>query len=294
MSGAKFPAYLRLARISNLPTVFSNVLLGVALAAGAGPFPWEATLVAVLTTSFLYISGMALNDLVDRHIDAAERPERPIPSGVLSVREVAIFVGICFSLPLAGVFLIAPRSTILAVALVVAIVLYNAFHKRWSGALVFMGLCRALVYFLGAAITAEVMQRSVDVGEVVLFATLLSIYIIALTIIAQKEVQGGLGYRRWLAVALVFLPFSALLATAPVSTAWTLFTGALLFTWLARSARLIRKQPPSVVPAVLGWLSGISLLDAFFLSFTQRPALAIIALGCFAATVAGHRKIAGT
>jgi len=294
MPKEKFPAFLRLARVSNLPTVFSNVLLGVAIIAGAGPFPWEAALIAVLGTSFLYISGMALNDLLDRHIDAVERPERPIPSGVLSVREVTIFVALCFALPLAAVFLIAPRSAILAVALVAAIVLYNVFHKRWSGALVFMGLCRALVYFLAAMIAAEVMDRPMDYGTVGLFAFLLALYIILLTTIAQKEVKGDLGFRRWLAVLVVLLPFAALLFTAPISPTWTLATGALLFAWLGRSARLIRQRPPRVVPAVLGWLSGISLLDAFFLSFTQRPELALIALGCFAATVAAHRRIAGT
>lgn len=294
MGKAKFPAYLRLARISNLPTVFSNVLLGVALAAGTGPFPWEATLVAILATSFLYVSGMALNDLIDRHIDAEERPERPIPSGALSVREVVIFTGLCMGLPLATVFLIAPHSTVLALALVAAIVSYNVFHKRWSGALVFMGLCRALVYFLAAMITAEVMDRSVDLGGVALFAVILSLYIILLTVIAQKEVQGDIGFRRWLAVAIVAMPYVAFVFSAPVSTGWTLTTGALLFAWLVRSARLIRRQPPKVVPAVLGWLAGISLLDAFFLSFTQRPALALVALCCFGVTVAGHRRIAGT
>jgi hypothetical protein len=45
---------------------------------------------------------------------------------------------------------------------------------------------------------------------------------------------------------------------------------------------------------VLGWLAGISLLDAFFLTLTPFPWLSLAALACFAVTVWGHRRIAGT
>lgn len=294
MNQSKLSAYLELARLSNIPTVFSNVLVGIALVAGAGPFPGSALAIALVTASLLYVGGMALNDLLDRHIDAAERPQRPIPSGRLSVREVATFTILCLSIPIAIVLLTVPKAVVPAIALAGAIVLYDVLHKRWAGSLVFMGLCRALVYVLAATIAWNLMDSPSQVGGVALFGTLLALYIIGLTVIAQKEVQGGLGFRRWLAVLMVFLPFVAVVAMGPHNPAWTLGTGVLLLVWLARSARYIRQEPPRVVPAVLGWLAGISLLDAFFLSFTQRPELALAAFGCFAVTVWGHRRIPGT
>ena len=48
----------------------------------------------------LYAGGIALNDFFDRNLDAVERPERPIPSGIVP----AITAGLLgFSLLLAGV-----------------------------------------------------------------------------------------------------------------------------------------------------------------------------------------------
>ena len=290
----KLTAYLQLARLSNLPTVFSNVLVGVALASGPAPFPWGATLLALFTASLLYTGGMALNDVFDRRLDAVERPDRPIPSGALSVREAVTFTALCFAIPLAAVAVFSPGAVGFVLALAAAIVLYDALHKRWSGSLVFMGLCRALVYALAAAMAARAADRPPDIGAVVLFGSLLALYIIGLTTVAQKEVKGGLGFRRGLASLMVLLPFSALLVAAPLSPAWTLATGAILFAWLSRSARYARLRPPKIVPAVLGWLAGIALLDAFFLTFTPRPMLALAAWACFAATVWGHRRIPGT
>src|SRR5712691_5360115 len=82
----KCRTYLRLGRVSNLPTVWTNVLAGVVLAGSALE---PTTLIALLVVfSLFYVGGMFLNDAFDRHIDARERPERPIPSGLASAREV--------------------------------------------------------------------------------------------------------------------------------------------------------------------------------------------------------------
>lgn len=289
-----FTAYLQLARLSNLPTVFSNVLVGAALAAGTGALDWAGVLVALVSASFLYVGGMALNDLLDRHIDAVERPQRPIPSGALTVRAVTIFTLGCFVLGLVPVVLLAPWALILALALAGAIVLYDLLHKKWSGSLVFMGLCRLLVYALSAAICAGPSPTADALAGPFILGGFLALYIILLTVVAQKEASGGLGFRRWLAVVMVFLPFTAILIGAGGDWRWALVTGAVLLAWLLRSVRLLWQTPPKVVPAILGWLAGISLIDAFFLSFTHSPTLALAAWLCFGVTVWGHRRIAGT
>ena len=69
---------LKLGRVSNLPTVWTNVLAGTVLAAGTTQ-GWRTGLV-VLAMSLFYIGGMYLNDYFDRAIDARERPQRPIPA----------------------------------------------------------------------------------------------------------------------------------------------------------------------------------------------------------------------
>src|SRR4051794_180552 len=79
---------LKLGRVSNLPTVWTNVLVGMALVGG------EPNLVVTLwlgvAVSLLYIAGMYLNDAFDHKWDAQHRPERPIPAGEVTARAVFI------------------------------------------------------------------------------------------------------------------------------------------------------------------------------------------------------------
>ncbi len=70
---------LILGRVSNLPTVWTNTLVGLALAGGAAGD--ARTLPLLLALSLFYLGGMYLNDAFDAAGDAVERPERPIPSG---------------------------------------------------------------------------------------------------------------------------------------------------------------------------------------------------------------------
>ena len=80
---------LRLSRISNLPTVWTNVGVGALLAGGSLADPRLPLL--MLALSLFYTGGMFLNDAFDREFDAQHRPERPIPSGQVSARQVFSF-----------------------------------------------------------------------------------------------------------------------------------------------------------------------------------------------------------
>ncbi|MCZ6604984.1 MAG: UbiA family prenyltransferase, partial [Alphaproteobacteria bacterium] len=77
---------LRLGRISNLPTVWTNVLTGVVLVGGEILSLRLAILIIAL--SLFYVGGMYLNDAFDRDFDARERPDRPIPAGLVSTKTV--------------------------------------------------------------------------------------------------------------------------------------------------------------------------------------------------------------
>ena len=77
---------LRLGRISNLPTVWTNTLVGVTLA-GSPPFDMRV-FVLLVALSLFYIGGMFLNDAFDREFDARTRPDRPIPAGQVTAGTV--------------------------------------------------------------------------------------------------------------------------------------------------------------------------------------------------------------
>lgn len=174
--------WLRLGRVSNLPTVWTNVLAGTAL---AGPAPACAPIVAVsLSLSCLYVAGMCLNDAFDRSWDARHRPERPIPAG--DVRARSVFAA-GFGLLLAGLLLLpwaAPGTLAPAggLALGALIVLYDTTHKRNPIAPLLMGLCRAAVYLTAGLATIDRPGASLLAGTAAIF-----LYVSLLSALAARE-----------------------------------------------------------------------------------------------------------
>jgi 4-hydroxybenzoate polyprenyltransferase len=207
-----YRVYLRLGRISNLPTVWSNVLAGAALA-GGGTF--EQLLLLALGASLLYTGGMFLNDAFDRDIDARERPERPIPSGRVSPGRVFL---LGYGMLAAGVLVVAlpalgPRGggwpgVAAAIVLALLITVYDAWHKGNPVSPVIMGGCRALVYVTAALAVAGVpgLVLSGEPGPSVTGgAVVLLLYIVGLTCLAQQENLAHV--RNWWPLAALAAPF---------------------------------------------------------------------------------------
>jgi hypothetical protein len=273
----KLRLFLRLGRVSNLPTVWTNVMAGAILAGGD---PSIATLVALAAIlSLFYVGGMFLNDAFDRDIDARERPERPIPSGQIGLMEV---LGIGFGCLGLGVVLLllgfGARAGLAGSVLAATIVLYDVWHKQNPISPVIMGACRALVYVIAAiAVTGE-LPRPALYGALALWS-----YLIGLTYIAKQET---LAEPKNLWPALFAFPIFWGIELDPVSIVLHLvFLGWILAT----IPYLLRKQ---IGPAVLRLLAGICLLDASTLS--DNPKLVVLALGCFVLTRRWHKHIPGT
>jgi heme O synthase-like polyprenyltransferase len=289
----KWRTYLRLGRVSNLPTVWSNTLAGIVLA-GAQPtevlFVWLA-----LAMSLLYVGGMFLNDAFDQEIDARERPERPIPSGLVSSSEV---YGVGFGL-LAGGVVIAWRVGGLralgaAVGLAFAIVLYDAWHKKNVLSPALMGSCRVLVYITAAyAVTSETAApalRPLLVGAAALFA-----YLMGLTYVAKQENLAR--YTNMWPLALLAVPFLVTGETAihvarvPVCT--LLFVS--LLVWVVAAIRLLVRGGRGTIPkVVVRLIAGVSLVDALLIANAGQPVLAGVAALAFFATLFFQRYVSGT
>lgn len=95
--------FLNLCRISNLPTVWTNVLAAVVLS--GTPFSWPNFLIISVSLSFFYSGGMSLNDIFDAEIDRVEKPFRPLPSHRISLRTAKLFTTFLFGVALALLFL---------------------------------------------------------------------------------------------------------------------------------------------------------------------------------------------
>ena len=175
-------AYLLLARISNLPTVWTNVLAACVCAMT------RPDINALLSLSLFYTAGMFLNDVCDVPFDTGARADRPIPTGDVSRAEalaiVVVLFGVAVALLLTQPY---PRPAIAwALALIVAITAYDLSHKgKWYGPIV-MGLCRALVYCVAASSATGTVATAVLIAAGVMW-----LYVIALTWVAKAA---NLGY----------------------------------------------------------------------------------------------------
>ena len=69
-------------RLSNSPTVVSNVLVGAALAGVLQPDHPSVVMLAVAMVLY-YTAGMILNHVGDFTWDKVHRPSRPMPAGLL-------------------------------------------------------------------------------------------------------------------------------------------------------------------------------------------------------------------
>lgn len=188
-------AYLLLARVSNLPTVWTNVSAAwfCAMASQNSIVDYTADMQptgypALLSMSLFYMAGMFLNDVCDAPFDARARADRPIPAGDVS-RWEALAIAIVLLVIGEMVLLRSPlgfRAAPWSLALIAAIVAYNLSHKgKWYGPIV-MGLCRALVYFVAASTATGTVATSVVVAAIVMW-----LYVIALSWVAKAA---NLGY----------------------------------------------------------------------------------------------------
>ncbi|HEX8549581.1 MAG TPA: UbiA-like protein EboC [Cytophagaceae bacterium] len=192
---SKVLAYLRLTRPANIITALADIFAGFAIS-GLVFYPFELKHLELMnwsilgqllvSTACLYGGGIVFNDFFDRKLDAIERPERPIPSknasavGAATLGTILLLAGIFFS------FNVSLFSGIIAIAISMASILYDAISKHhiWLGPFN-MGLCRALNLLLGVSALPEAL------GAYSYMAIIPLLYIFAITLISKGEVTGG-------------------------------------------------------------------------------------------------------
>jgi 4-hydroxybenzoate polyprenyltransferase len=177
-------AYLALARFSNLPTVWTNVLAGMAIASATLDPVAFATAAAAM--SALYTGGMFLNDAFDHRIDAASRPDRPIPAGEVTLADAVAGGALLIGSALVLLGIMGAKPMVWGIGLSALIIYYDWRHKRDPLGPLVMGLCRGLVYCTAAAAVAGVVSQ-----PVVLSSVAVTIYVMSLTLLAKY------GDRRW-------------------------------------------------------------------------------------------------
>lgn len=258
----KIHALLSTARVANIPSVVSNVWLGVALGMLSNDvlvvleIPWNSASLLALAGVSLYVAGNFFNDWMDRDWDAKHRPERALPRGLFPP---ALYAWLAATLGLLGVGLAAtvnPRCAIVAGIIVASICVYTIWHKRSAWAVIPMGICRALLPVMGFA-AFHPFPHGIWPAAAGIFC-----YIMGLSLSARYESMAEPPQR------VAAMARSLLLATA-ILMAWqyTAFPENLLIgmagavpylVWTAVCLKF-RRKPVSAL--VSGLLAGIPLVD---------------------------------
>ncbi|MCG8586336.1 MAG: UbiA family prenyltransferase [Pirellulales bacterium] len=272
-----------LAELVRLPNVFTAVadvsmgclfVLGAFNTWGSDTFITYAMLVA--TSCLMYCGGMVLNDVFDYEVDLKERPERPLPSGRLTVN-FAQFFG--FELLLLGTALAwtisffggSVLTGIVASLLAVAVILYDAVLKSTLLGPFAMGACRFLNVLMGMSLV----EGGQFDGVHYLVAGGIGVYIVGLTIFARQEAEESNRVVLVVGSVVMLLGISALAALAEIAPdllidqlrnrtmSWYTFWLVVSMLTVWRCARAIaRPEPIWVQMAVKNGILSLIILDA--------------------------------
>jgi 4-hydroxybenzoate polyprenyltransferase len=196
----KIIVYLRIMRPANVVTSVADILAGIAisgiLTAGFA-VPWLSVFYLCASTACLYAGGIVFNDVFDAELDKIERPERAIPSGIISLQNATLLGSLLLLAAIGLAFLNSVDSGTLAVLVAIFALLYNKFGKHHSffGPLN-MGLCRGFNLLLGLSIVPEMLYSHYYLAIIPV------IYIFSITMTSRGEVHGGTAKNLYLAALL--------------------------------------------------------------------------------------------
>lgn len=257
--------FLRLTRPANVVTSVSDVLAGIAISgillkADFANIFLQVILLCIATIG-LYGGGVVFNDVFDAALDQSERPERPIPSGVITLKEASV-LGIL--LLLTGIVMamwVSLISGLLSIAITVAALVYNKWGKHHSliGPLN-MGLCRGLNLLLGISIATSA------IGQWWFLAFVPIIFIAAITMISRGEVHGGSKKTLYFAALLYCIVIAAILFfSLKEKMQWWALIFLIAFAWMIFSAlwKAIQKPlPANIGKAVKAGVLALILMNA--------------------------------
>ena len=275
--------YLHLIRPANVVTALADVLAGYAVAGfgNRADLRW-----LLLATACLYAGGVVLNDVFDRDVDRRERPERPIPSGQVTVGAAATLGAVLLAAGIGAASLVNSTAAVVAALTATAILLYDAWTKRFAliGP-VNMGLCRALNLMLGIAVVPHALEQAWMLGALPL------VYITAVTALSRGEVHGS---RRGVAAfALISLTvvLSALFGLAGIARSWAGLVLAAVLGWQVLPPFAAAYQRPDagrIRHAIRTGVLSLVVLDAAIGATYRGPwyGLLILASGAIARLLA--------
>ena len=282
--------WLQFFRLPNLPTAPGDALAGAVMGVALTGGDVRHALVAGAAALFLYMYGLADNDIVGAKSDEVNAPERPIPRGEISLRSARIARSTCLflALVLGALFNLPSAWWMGAVVLTGLICLYNRVKSKWL-----MGLCRGASLLCGvmavarpSVLTNEAWKMAGHSPEWTIAALVAmvfgwTLYIAAVTKISEGEESAseGLGKWRFVLGLSALVPLIACAAFPNPRQALLPLIGGLwtFVSWCAAVAPLGEPHESAVRRAAVGRMIGalLYLQIGFMLVTPHREFLAV-------------------
>ncbi|HSN09727.1 MAG TPA: UbiA-like protein EboC [Hanamia sp.] len=277
----KGKGFLQLMRPANIITSVADVLAGIAISGYLANSNFSQNyifpiLLLIISTIGLYGGGVVFNDVFDAELDKIERPERPIPKGIISIKEASFLGIILLAAGIIAAAMVSLLSGLLALSIAVASLTYDKWskHNAFAGPLN-MGLCRGLNLLLGISIIIS----SVYVWW--FLAIVPVIYIAAITMVSRGEVHGGSKSILYAAALFYCLVICSILFLSRMEMIWWTILFLLPFSWMIFSAliRAIRlPTPKNIGKAVKAGVIALILMNASWAAAFGAITLAFLIL----------------
>ncbi|MBL4675374.1 MAG: UbiA-like protein EboC [Mucilaginibacter sp.] len=266
-------------RPANIITSVADVLAGCAIAGifSAQHFSveWWRVLWLCFSTACLYGGGVVFNDVFDAELDQTERPERAIPSGMVSIAQASTLGSVLLLAGIAAAFYCGTIPGLLAAGIAFFALLYNGISKKnaFFGPLN-MGVCRGLNLLLGISILVAQLQQSY------LTAIVPVIYIFSITLISRGEVHGGDKRNLYIASALyaivtgIVLNYAFLNGRLVYSAIFLIPFLGMIFAPLLKAIR--NPVGKNIGAAVKAGVISLIFLDAAWAATFNSPGVAVL------------------
>lgn len=295
--------HLSLGRVSNLPTVLTNVLSAGALAGASFPSQGWAPLAAAMC--LFYIAGMYYNDACDAEYDRTHQTHRPIAAGLIGQERVVTWA---FGFALAAFSLVyvarmqAPLAQgsdsagwlIGALTLIAFIIIYDRHHKNNPYSPVLMAACRLSVLITSSYTLSGILPLPVVGAMLAMFC-----WLIGLTYFAKHEKninteKTRLRFQPHWALIVLCLPLIAGLGLSVQAPVVLVPLGVLCWVVYTAHNQLTHASGHSTGRAIARLIAGICLIDGLFLAWVWGISGALASLVAFCLTLFLQRWVAGT
>lgn len=262
----KTRGFLQLMRPANIVTAVADVLAGIAVSGFLSNVNLSLdtvypVILLCISTIGLYGGGVVFNDVFDAALDKVERPERPIPKGIITIGEATTLGVILLITAIITATIVSETSGLFALSICVAALIYNKWAKHHSlvGPLN-MGLCRGLNLLLGISTVASALQQWWFIALVPI------IYIAAITMISRGEVHGGSKRTLYFATLLYSMVIGCVLLLSFINgMLWGTIIFLLPFAWMIFSELIKAIQnplPQNIGRAVRAGVIALILMNA--------------------------------